>query len=865
MSAIVFAAVEGRVTALEAARADVATFFAEWAATWNSDVVPVAAVAQRSDQREPGVEMEIVGQIGGTTEAVAVDGRHAYIGVGPRLVVVDVSDPRSLRVVGWGSILPDVVGDVTVVAGFVYMAAGSAGLRVIDVTVPSNSREVGFVDTPGSAHGVTVAGGHAYVADLDSGLRVIDVTAPARPREVGFVDTPGSAHDVAVVGGYAFVADWDSGLRVIDVTTPASPREVGFVDARGTRIVASGGFVYMAGGSASLRVIDVTIPASPRVVGAIDARGSSSWDVAVVGNSAIVVESGSLRVIDVTEPANLREVSFLDLDDAVGQRIAVVGGHAFVGGFLGGLRVVEVAEVDSPRLVSYLNMPGYTVKVAVAGGYAYAVDLVNGLWAIDVAEPASPRQEGFLDIGHSGDGDVAVAGGHAYVADKWGERLRVIDVKRPEIPREVGALETPGNALGVAVAGEHAFVATEGGLLVIDIAQPESPREVSTIDTPGYATGVAVVGGHAYVADGSGGLRVIDVTAPANPREVGYLDTPGDAVSVAVAGSHAFLANWEGGLRVIDVSTPANPREVGYLDTPGDARSVAVAGSRAFLADGEGGLRVIDVSTPANPREVGFLDTPGWALDVAVAEGLAYVMDGHAGLVIVGVDTLPPPPTPTPLYLPLALHDPSCPPTQIFTDIVLVLDASTSMLERTPSGRTKLDVAVQAARAFVDGGARGSLRLRPGGDQVAIVAFNDQAHVLQDLTPDRARLHAALDRVTTGQFSRIELGILEASLLLLGPGHVAGHTQAMLVLSDGMANPVPSQAAVNASRRSQALNILVYIVGIGPRMDEAVLRDMASRPEYFWPAPNADALVQLYGDLVIELQCPKELYWARRR
>jgi hypothetical protein len=42
---------------------------------------------------------------------------------------------------------------------------GYAGLRVIDVSNPSNPREVGYFDTPGYAQGVYVSGNYAYVAD----------------------------------------------------------------------------------------------------------------------------------------------------------------------------------------------------------------------------------------------------------------------------------------------------------------------------------------------------------------------------------------------------------------------------------------------------------------------------------------------------------------------------------------------------------------------------------------------------------------------------------------------------------------------------------------------------------------------------
>jgi hypothetical protein len=40
---------------------------------------------------------------------------------------------------------------------------------------------------------VYVSGNYAYVADGYAGLRVIDVSNPSNPREVGYFDTPGYA------------------------------------------------------------------------------------------------------------------------------------------------------------------------------------------------------------------------------------------------------------------------------------------------------------------------------------------------------------------------------------------------------------------------------------------------------------------------------------------------------------------------------------------------------------------------------------------------------------------------------------------------------------------------------------------------
>lgn len=78
------------------------------------------------------------------------------------------------------------------------------------------------------------------------------------------------------------------------------------------------------------------------------------------------------------------------------------------------------------------------------------------------------------------------------------------------------------------------------------------------------------------------------------------------------------------------------------------------------------------------------------------------------------------------------------------------------------------------------------------------------------------------------------------------------------------ANPVPGEAAIRASKQALDAGILMYVIGVGPAMDETVLRTMASTVDRFWKAPDAEALEEIYRELVINVLCPKEIYWGRR-
>jgi hypothetical protein len=593
----------------------------------------------------------------GSTWAVAVSGGHAYYSNGTALMVADVSDPAAPQAVG-ETVVPDQPQVIAVSAGYAYVADWRGGLRVIDVSDPAAPIEVAFLDTPGQvARDVAVSGSYAYVTAGYHGLLVIDVSTPSAPVEDGVIDTPYWASGIAVDGGYAYVAEMEfpgagGSLRVIDISTPSTPVEVGFVDTpgRARAVAVAGGYAYVADDSAGLRVIDVSTPSAPVEVGFVDTPGNA-WGIAVSGGHAYVADdSAGLRVIDVSTPSAPLEVGVLDTPGRAGGGIAVAAGFAYLADGFGGLRVIDVSTPSAPADVSFLESPGAADGIAVEGGYAYVGfrgspdvpgTLQTGVRVYDVTDPSAPLEIGFVDTPGEAT-DIAISGGHAYVADS-GEGLRVVDVSTPSAPVELGSVDTTGPARGVAVARGHAYVAASGsGLQIIDVSAPAAPLEVGFFDTPGYAVGVGVSGGYAFVADTSS-LRVIDVSTASAPVEVGFINPSGSEQDVAVSGRYAYLANGVMGLRIVDVSTPSAPVEVGAFDPPGTAQFSSVAVARGYVyiseldpqsVDGDYPtfLRVIDVSTPSLPVEVGSVEISAWQMtDVALSGGQVFVTGGEGG------------------------------------------------------------------------------------------------------------------------------------------------------------------------------------------------------------------------------------------
>lgn len=83
---------------------------------------PAAAAGVNRAQGPGDAELSVMGQMGGDMAAIDTAGDLAYVGIGPRLVVVDVSDPALPRVRGQTPVLPGLVKGIDVEGTLVYAA-----------------------------------------------------------------------------------------------------------------------------------------------------------------------------------------------------------------------------------------------------------------------------------------------------------------------------------------------------------------------------------------------------------------------------------------------------------------------------------------------------------------------------------------------------------------------------------------------------------------------------------------------------------------------------------------------------------------------------------------------------------------------
>lgn len=586
----------------------------------------------------------------GLVENVVGSGHHALVGIGRRLVAIDVSTPSAPRQAGEPAVLSGSVRGVAVDRGIAVVAAGSAGgLHVVDIADPGHLSPRGRVDTPGEALGVAVDGPWAFVADGAAGLRAIDVADPARPRDAGGLALRAAARRVAVRAGTAFVATAE-GVAVVDVRVPAIPRTEGWIDAGGAVAdVAVDGARLVTVGAAGVLVFDVADPARPRRLARLDTPGAPSG-VRLAGDMAFVADGhGGLRAIDIADPAAPREYgSAIVFSGARG--VDVMGDYVLVAGGFNGLQIVKVAApaalVTVGTYASNTRGPVPAGEIQVRGDLAFVTRLGtdDGVYSVDIHVPDEP-----VVVGHYRPAGPELSVRGAYVLGRYAlvtttgtpPRLRIVDFTRPEAPREVGALPLPQADLwGVHGAGGYAFVASRRqGLIIFDVAVPSAPREKSRVTLPGLTREVRVAGRVAFVrTDGNpSGIVLVDVGDATRPVVRSTISVS-DVNDFRVADGRLYVLGRSSRVSIFDVTRPDAPKQLAVQQVTPAAFRLGTVGDRLFLINESGIVEAFDAADATAVRRIGSLHVPGALWGVAAAGDTVYTSSLLFGLMVLRLD-----------------------------------------------------------------------------------------------------------------------------------------------------------------------------------------------------------------------------------
>lgn len=298
--------------------------------------------------------------------------------------------------------------------------------------------------------------GDIEILDADTGIILSTASVP----EV----QGGSEHvlDVKARDGLLYAATAHNGLVVFDVSRPATPELVGqffeerppenFTNIHNIFLSPDGNFVYAINHSSlfdpSLVIVDVTDPTSPSEAGrfsigeevdlSIAREFKVPHDIIVMDHNGRLIAflnylAAGLWILDVTDPSSISVLSFIEWD-----RIFSHSGWPFEledrlyyfhasEGYDRPLTILDVTDLTAPRVVSrFKTREGLSPhNVEVVDGIAYISYYIDGLRVVDLRDPENPREIGHFDTVPAreerdiiqGLWGVHVADGTVYVSD----------------------------------------------------------------------------------------------------------------------------------------------------------------------------------------------------------------------------------------------------------------------------------------------------------------------------------------------------------------------------------------------------------------------------------------------------------------
>jgi hypothetical protein len=287
---------------------------------------------------------------------------YAYVAAAEcGLRIVDISDPA--QPVEVGAYYPPLMGEI---AGF----PSSEGQPPSYLFYSQGARAVVVDQVAGQVY--------AYVAALGAGLRVVNVSNPTQPVEVGVLtSSEGGFVDVIITNDQAYLAKPGVGVQIVDISEPTLPQAASLAALEWPNEVwslatnpADTSYIYGAAGTCLgfersclglLHVIDGVNPAALNTFSSARFDGYSTH-LAVSDQHAYMLTRSGLLVLDVADPTQPQYKTLLPLGwakditiagDTLYVAIEKCTGQCMKGSSRdGSLQIFDLANPAAPALVS---------------------------------------------------------------------------------------------------------------------------------------------------------------------------------------------------------------------------------------------------------------------------------------------------------------------------------------------------------------------------------------------------------------------------------------------------------------------------------------------------------------------------------
>ncbi len=591
---------------------------------------------------KPGdaLNIEFIDQVGGTISSgqmnpiVLRDGL-AYAGIGPRLVILNISEPSNIYVVGQTELIPGYIGEIVLVNQYVYIAPGIYGdnkeltqkLMIVDVSDPTQPHYIGdYAPQNNFVSSVHAFENQLYITTKDENseyaenIYILDISNPVKPNVIDQYSLKGGISGMGISGGYLYAATYSHGIYVLNISDFHIPKKVGsYPMSYVNSLIVDGGYLYATGETKDemrgLHSFDISTPEEPRKIATLSVGFIDL--VSIYQNIAYVWEQGRQRVvtaIDLNETYTQKRYEFEE------RVVAIQDGIAFV---IDGDQLIlfELTGTSEPiKLGSYTTpVPEDIYPEFYLTETKGILPVGNSINIFNLDQPMYPELEGHFSFdyyhhieGYYGD----------FALTYSPQELRILDISNPEKADVVwrhDAFDKERNPYLLVILDDYMFIfgLTEG-LYTYDMSNPASPIQIShQQNLRGFdgADTYAVSGNFLYIlADNE--IYILDITKPLMRKEAGVFKIPEELSrydEIKVIDNLMFLYDYFDNvmLTILDISNPLSLNVITSFNFGAFSDIEGYSKNLVFI-NGRPGLYAIDFSDPFNPKEKGYYGLYSW-------------------------------------------------------------------------------------------------------------------------------------------------------------------------------------------------------------------------------------------------------------
>ncbi|HRQ41099.1 MAG TPA: hypothetical protein PLD25_24545 [Chloroflexota bacterium] len=598
---------------------------------------------------------QVVDQLGGRINTVTVQDGIAYVGVGPRLWLLDVSQPETPAALGQSDILPGLIQRIAVLNDTAYVLTNDeSGFWIVDVSHPKQPQIVDFFETALAVNFLQEWNGRLYVGPTarEENTLIFSVDDPLQPvlaGELPYEYYPMSDDQFV----YASRNDGENPITILmaDATelSQLSPVAEFTTNLTGYFIAVDQDRFYFLTFEPSFSIWTIekqNFTGNPTKLNEL--LLSYTFDSIHVEDDLLYeLENASdagfyaagIKVFDISDPEHVRQLTRL----RIGNRyynylideniIYIAAGESLV--------IAEISKDTGLQKLAEWRGLGDLDWIETNADQLFALnDLDHRIYQFEVDSAQTLR----LLYEYKHDQmyiDQAILSGNAVFTTGWWAGIHrfqtdVIPWQETAVFNSPIGIETVSN---MTVQGNYlyAYTSENDNLVVLDISDPTQLQRVGELEQSSNYPQLAVDNERLFVwtDHGSGqGFRIISIADPTMPEEIGAWQDPLQAVvgDLVVRDNLVYLLT-PSLLRIIDVTDVAHMTVLASLPIAGGATHLMLLDDKLLLGGDK--IKLVDITNPTQPQLIGELTTPGNALDAVEYNGLIYVADGAGGLLVL--------------------------------------------------------------------------------------------------------------------------------------------------------------------------------------------------------------------------------------